>query len=151
MAKDRRGKHGTRKVVVPDLSTSLIADAKTTLTNLGLNYSDTATNIGISADNNKVFEQSPAAGTVVIIGSTVSIGYYSYIAPPNFFGPPAFFGPPGFFGPPAFFSPPDFSCNPLQGQTCFRSAPGPGGTTCFYTSVYSCSGACSGGSLDFCL
>jgi hypothetical protein len=150
MAKDHGSKKGTRKVAVPDLSILSIADARTALTNLGLNYSDTSTNTVTSLDDTKVFGQSPAAGTIVLLGSTVSISYYTYVAPPNFFGPPSFFGPPDFFGPPGFFAPPSF-CNPLAGTSCFRSAPGSGGKTCFYTSVYSCNGTCVGGSLDFCL
>lgn len=148
MARDRRGKHGTRKVAVPDLSILSITNARNALTSLGLNYSDSATNTSTSGDSDKVFEQTPAAGTIVIIGSTVSLGYYNYVAPPSFFSPP-FFPPyfPPFFPP---FFPPSF-CNPLQGTGCFRTGPGPGGTTCYYSSVYDCNGSCSGGSLEFCL
>lgn len=148
MSKDIRGKHGTRKVTVPDLSLLSITQARTALTNLGLNYSDTATNTSNSGDGEKIFGQSPTSGTVVIIGSTVSINYYNYVAPPSFFSPPYF--PPYF--PPFFppFFPPSF-CNALNGIGCSYTKPGTGGKTCFYSSVYNCSGACVGGSLDFCL
>jgi len=148
MAKDHGSKKGTRKVAVPDLSVLSISDARTALTNIGLNYSDTSTNTETSGDGNKVFGQSPAAGTIVLLGSTVSVNYYTYVAPPSFFSPP-FFPPyfPPFFPP---FFPPSF-CNPLADETCFRSAPGSGGKTCFYTSVYGCDGKCNGGTLDFCL
>jgi hypothetical protein len=149
MAKDHGSKKGTRKVEVPDLSILSISDARTALTNLGLNYSDISTNTGVSVDNTKVFGQSPAAGTIVLLGSSVSIDYYTYIVPPFF---PFFpFFPPSFPSFPSFPYFPYFPCNPLEGQSCFRSAPGTGGKTCFYSSVYSCNGACVGGSLDFCL
>jgi hypothetical protein len=146
MAKDHGSKKGTRKVAVPDLSILPIADARTALTNLGLNYSDTSTNTETSGDNSKIFGQSPASGTIVLLGSTVSINYYKYVAPPFF---PFFpFFPPFFpFFPPFF---PYFACNPLQGIGCLRTVYVGNAVTCFYDSVYNCAGSCAGGTLLFC-
>jgi hypothetical protein len=148
MAKDLGSKKGTRKVTVPNISTLSITDARTALTNIELNYSDSSTTTATSGDDAKVFSQSPAAGTIVLLGSTVSIGYYTYVAPPFFPYFPYFpnFGP--YFAPPFF---PYFACNPLQGTGCLRTAPGSGGKTCYYDSVYNCAGNCVGGSLLFCL
>jgi hypothetical protein len=146
MAKDHGSKKGTRKVTVPDLSVLSITNARNALTSIGLNYSDSSTNTSTSENRDKVFSQTPEAGTIALLGSTVSINYYTYVAPPSFFSPPFF--PPYF---PPFFPPYFAPCNALAGIGCFRTAPGSGGKTCYYSSVYDCNGACLGGSLDFCI
>lgn len=88
---------GTRKAAVPNIVGLAVSTAQTTLSNLGLLYSDTGdTATTNSALNNTVYTQGTAAETVVLLGTT--IGYNNYVfAFFSFFGfTPFGFTPFGF-------------------------------------------------------
>jgi hypothetical protein len=78
------GRHGRRKVNVPDLSGLTRSQAQTSLTDKGLNYSESATSTDNISLGLSVANQGTAAGTTVLYGDTVSFSYYNYIAPPTF-------------------------------------------------------------------
>jgi beta-lactam-binding protein with PASTA domain len=67
-------------VVVPNLSGLTVSEAQSQISALGLNYA-----VGSSVDTsnstlgNKVSSQSPAAGSTVVSGSTVTYNYYTYV------------------------------------------------------------------------
>ena len=99
----RRGKSrrvlsfGVRKVNVPNLSGLTRAQAQTSLSSVGLSWTESATDTGNAGINLNIVDQGIPAGTAVLIGSQVPFTYYNYVAPPNFnpgFGPD--FSNPGF-------------------------------------------------------
>lgn len=99
----RRGKSrrfisfGVRKVNVPNLSGLTRAQAQTSLSSVGLSWTESATDTGNVGINLNIVDQGIPAGTAVLIGSQVPFTYYNYVAPPNFnpgFGPD--FSNPGF-------------------------------------------------------
>lgn len=67
-------------IVVPNLSGLTVTEAQSQLSALGLNYSvGTSVNTSNSTLGNKVSSQSPAAGSTVVSGSTVTYNYYTYV------------------------------------------------------------------------
>ena len=105
MAKDIKGKHGSRKISIPSVLNLSLTDARNAITAAGLTYTDESTSTGTSSDNQKVFQQTPEPGTVVLLGSNVLLKYYTYVVPPFFpYFPPFFpYFPPAFpYFPPAF-------------------------------------------------
>lgn len=115
------GKHGRRKVVVPNLINLSKTAARSTLQALGLTYSETSSNTENSSINDLVQSQGVAEGTTVLYGDQVSYTYAVYVAPPYFpyfpyFAPPYFpyfpyFAPP-FFPYFPYFAPPPCPCTP---------------------------------------
>jgi hypothetical protein len=79
MALQRTGDRGIRKVSVPDLSGMTRTQYQAALTAVGLTYSESSTTTGDSGLDQKVISQGTTAGTVVNIGSTVSVNYYQYV------------------------------------------------------------------------
>lgn len=68
-------------VAVPDVVAALTAAATSTLEAAGLVVSATTTATGATVDNDgTVASTSPAAGTMVNVGSTVAIVSYAYVA-----------------------------------------------------------------------
>jgi hypothetical protein len=71
-------------VTVPSLTDLTLTQANTALSNAGLASSATAQPVGATSGNNNLVvsgTQSPGAGSVVNVGSTVSFQYYSYTPP----------------------------------------------------------------------
>ena len=71
-------------VTVPNLTGLTLSQANTALSNVNLNSSPTAQTVGATAGNNNLVvtgTQSPASGSTVNVGSTVSFQYYSYTPP----------------------------------------------------------------------
>lgn len=64
------------QVTVPDVTNDLISTARTEIANAGLSISENSTSNSTPANDNKVYYQSPAAGTSVNAGSTVIVYYY---------------------------------------------------------------------------
>ena len=105
-------------VTVPNIVNQTAADANFTLQQLGLVANGSSTTTTDSQLNNVVYDQNPAAGTVVASGSTVSYDYYVYQAPAtfSFFGfAPAF----SFFG----FTPFNFTPFSFFGFFSFTTTP----------------------------
>lgn len=76
---------GNANIEVPDLVGMLTGYAYFAVTDLGLNYSvDGSTTSGATAENDSnVYSQTPAPGTMVAAGTTVSVVLYEYVAPIN--------------------------------------------------------------------
>lgn len=71
-------------VSVPNLNGLTLSQANSALSNAGLNSSPSPQTSGATSSNNNLVidnTQSPAAGTLVNSGSSVSFSYYSFIAP----------------------------------------------------------------------
>ena len=81
MAINKTGDTGIRKAIVPDLSGMNRTQYQAALTALGLTYTETAQNTSDSNLDQKFFSQGTAAGTTVIIGSSVTMVYYNYVYP----------------------------------------------------------------------
>ena len=64
------------QVFVPDVTGDTITTARTEISNAGLNISENTTTTTNSALVNQVYSQSPASGTQVTSGSTVTVFYY---------------------------------------------------------------------------
>lgn len=122
---------GIRKVNVPNLSGLSRSQAKATLSAVGLTWTETENTTTNSSLDQSLVSQGITHNTAVIIGSSVPITYYQYVAPPNFnpgFGPnfPPDFNPgfqpsnPGFGEPPPN---PGFEPPPNPG---FEAPPNPG-------------------------
>lgn len=78
MALRQTGDRGARKVTIPDLSGMTRTQAQTALTNAGLSYSETNENTGDSGLDTKIKDGTQTTGTV-LLGSTVSYTYYTYV------------------------------------------------------------------------
>jgi hypothetical protein len=71
-------------VTVPNLTGLTLSQANTALSNVSLNSSSTPQTVGATVGNNNLVvtgTQSPASGSTVNVGSTVSFQYYSYTPP----------------------------------------------------------------------
>lgn len=69
---------------VPNLTGLTLTQANTAISNASLSSSATAQSVGATAGNNNTVvpgTQSPASGSTVNVGSTVSFQYYSYTPP----------------------------------------------------------------------
>jgi hypothetical protein len=69
---------------VPNLTGLTLTQANTAISNASLSSSATAQSVGATSGNNNLVvsgTQSPGAGSVVNVGSTVSFQYYSYTPP----------------------------------------------------------------------
>jgi hypothetical protein len=85
MALKQTGDRGARKVTIPDLTGLTRAQAQTALTNAGLYYSETNENTATEADGTKIKTGTQTTGTV-LLGSTVSYTYYTYVYPGFYHG-----------------------------------------------------------------
>jgi hypothetical protein len=85
MALKQTGDRGARKVTIPDLTGLTRAQAQTALTNAGLYYSETNENTATEADGTKIKAGTQTTGTV-LLGSTVSYTYYTYVYPGFYHG-----------------------------------------------------------------
>ena len=79
MALQRTGDRGIRKAGVPDLTGMTRTQYQAALTALGLTYTETSTNTGNSALDQKINTQGTAAGTIVNLGTAVAVNYYIYV------------------------------------------------------------------------
>ncbi len=78
MALKQTGDNGPRKVTVPDLTGMTRTQAQTALTAAGLSYSETNENTGDSGLDTKIKSGTQTTG-VVLLGSTVTYTYYTYV------------------------------------------------------------------------
>lgn len=78
MALRQSGDQGPRKVTVPNLSGMTRSQAQAALTAAGLSYSETNENTGDSALDTKIKDGTQTTG-LVLLGSTVSYTYYTYV------------------------------------------------------------------------
>jgi hypothetical protein len=85
MALKQTGDRGARKVTVPDLTGMTRSQAQTALTNAGLSYSETNENTSTEANGTKIKAGTQTTGTV-LLGSTVSYTYYTYVYPGFYHG-----------------------------------------------------------------
>jgi hypothetical protein len=85
MALRQTGDRGARKVTIPDLTGMTRAQAQTALTNAGLYYSETNENTGTEANGTKIKAGTQTTGTV-LLGSTVSYTYFTYVYPGFYHG-----------------------------------------------------------------
>lgn len=72
------------QATVPDLNGLTLSQANSALSNVGLSSSANPQTSGATAENNNLVisnTQSPAAGTTVNVGTSVSFSYYSYTPP----------------------------------------------------------------------
>ncbi len=84
----RTGKHGRRKVNVPNLSGLTRAQAQAAITARGLLYSESSTNTSDLNNSDKISSQSISAGSVVLFGETVPFVYFNYVDPITYtYGP----------------------------------------------------------------
>jgi len=133
MPKSSRGKHGVRKVSVPNITGESYTTTQTYLTNLGFIYIQTTTDTNTESNNLIIYSQGLTSGSVVPLGTSIPFQYYVYVPPffPPFFPPyfpffpffpffPYFEPIPPFFPyfPPAFpffpyFAPPYFPFFPF--------------------------------------
>lgn len=76
---------GAENIEVPDVVGMLTGYAYFAVADLGLNYSvDGTQTVGATSQNDShVYSQSPAPGTMVAAGTTVSVVIYEYVAPIN--------------------------------------------------------------------
>lgn len=77
----RTGKHGRRKVNVPNLSGLTRAQAQAAITARGLLYSESSTNTSDLGNSDKISSQSVSAGSAVLFGETVPFVYFNYVDP----------------------------------------------------------------------
>jgi hypothetical protein len=85
MALRQTGDRGARKVTIPDLTGMTRTQAQTALTNAGLYYSETNENTSTEADGTKIKAGTQTTGTV-LLGSTVSYTYFTYVYPGFYHG-----------------------------------------------------------------
>lgn len=78
MALRQTGDASPRKVQVPNLSGMTRSQAQAALTAAGLSYSETNENTGDSGLDTKIKDGTQTTGTV-LLGSTVSYTYYTYV------------------------------------------------------------------------
>jgi len=84
----RTGKHGRRKVNVPNLSGLTRAQAQAAITARGLLYSESSTNTSDLNNSDKISSQSVSAGSAVLFGETVPFVYFNYVDPITYtYGP----------------------------------------------------------------
>ena len=85
MALKQTGDRGARKVEIPDLTGMTREQAQAALTYKGLAYSETNENTSTEADGTKIKAGTQTTGTV-LIGSTVSYTYFTYVYPGFYHG-----------------------------------------------------------------
>ena len=84
----RTGKHGRRKVNVPNLSGLTRSQAQSEITSRGLFYSESTTNTSDSNNTDKISSQGVVAGDSVLFGETIPFVYYNYVNPITYtYGP----------------------------------------------------------------
>ena len=84
----RTGRHGRRKVNVPNLSGLTREQAQAELTARGFQYSESSTDTSDSNNTNKISSQSVSAGSAVVFGSTIPFVYFNYVNPITYtYGP----------------------------------------------------------------
>ena len=76
------GKHGRRKVSVPNVTGSTRSNAQIAITSAQLTYSESSTNTSDIGLSQVVQSQGVSSGSVVLIGSNIPFTYYNYVAPP---------------------------------------------------------------------
>ena len=121
MAIRNSGKHGRRKVSVPNVTGSSRSNAQTSITAASLTYSESSTNTSDSGLSQIVQSQGISSGSVVLIGSDVPFTYYNYVAPP----PPIIATPP----PIIAVTPPIIAAVDCSTASCGND---PGRACCFY-------------------
>ena len=77
----RSGRHGRRKVIVPNVVGTSRTAARGSFTTIGLDYSESSTSTSDISLSEITQSQSVVSGQTVLIGSTVPFVYYSYVAP----------------------------------------------------------------------
>jgi hypothetical protein len=77
----RTGKHGRRKVTVPNLSGLTRSQAQSAITSRGLQYSESSTTTSDLNNSDKISSQSIAAGAAVLFGETIPFVYFNYVNP----------------------------------------------------------------------
>ena len=77
----RTGRHGRRKVNVPNLSGLTREQAQAALTAIGFQYSESSTDTSDSNNTNKISSQSVSAGSAILFGSTIPFVYFNYVNP----------------------------------------------------------------------
>jgi len=89
MPKSSRGKHGVRKVSVPNITGESYTTTQTYLTNLGFIYIQTTTDTNTESNNLIIYSQGLTSGSVVPLGTSIPFQYYVYVPPffPPFFPP----------------------------------------------------------------
>lgn len=85
MALRQTGDASPRKVDIPDLTGMTRTQAQAALTAAGLSYSETSENTSTEADGDKVKAGTQTTGTV-LLGSTVSYTYFTYVYPGFYHG-----------------------------------------------------------------
>jgi len=83
MSIQRAGDRAIRKVAVPNLSGMNRTQYQAALTAVGLMFSETSTTTSNSSLDQIINTQGTAAGTIVNIGTSISVNYYQY-SYPNF-------------------------------------------------------------------
>jgi hypothetical protein len=84
----RTGRHGRRKVNVPNLSGLTREQAQAELTARGFQYSESSTDTSDSNNTNKISSQSVSAGSTAVFGSTIPFVYFNYVNPITYtYGP----------------------------------------------------------------
>lgn len=79
---------GPATVQIPDLSGRTLADARSTLEQLGLRLRGTSTDTSSFLPENTILGQTPAAGATVSSGASVSLRVSRFPAPPPIIVPP---------------------------------------------------------------
>ncbi len=80
---------GPATIQIPDLSGRTLADARSTLEQLGLRLGGTSTDTSSFLPENTIIGQAPAAGATVSAGASVSLRVSRFPAPPSLVPPTA--------------------------------------------------------------
>ena len=77
----RSGRHGRRKVNVPNVVGTSRTAARGSFTTIELNYSESSINTSEASLSQITESQAISSGQTVLIGSTIPFTYYNYVAP----------------------------------------------------------------------
>ena len=77
----RSGRHGRRKVNVPNVVGTSRTAARGSFTTIELNYSESSINTSEASLSQITESQAISGGQTVLIGSTIPFTYYNYVAP----------------------------------------------------------------------
>ena len=115
----RSGRHGRRKVNVPNVVGTSRTAARGSFTTIGLDYSESSTSTSDISLSEITQSQSVVSGQTVLIGSTVPFVYYSYVAPTPVPAAPTPAPTPVPAAPTPSPAPtPVAGCNPPAGSIC---------------------------------
>ena len=75
----RSRKKTIRKITVPDLSGLTRSQAQSTLSSLGLIYSESTTNTSNLSLSNTIYSQETSQGSTAVFGDSIPFVYYNYV------------------------------------------------------------------------